>query len=209
MLVFLAANFLLSLPFRYLGDGRIFHYIPPLLAFMGLVLIMPGMALGAFLGFRTYRAPRRIATRVGAGFGALIGWTGFFTLAWAANAFDLGSRDQVFHIPVFPDLGSSVIASSFLPLVILATVIVMFSLYLRDANFQQRRRIALAGAALALLAGLLVMITGFDPLGVAGVVITTASAALGGWVGGFGYARAGGEEMLPPGELAGGFAERQ
>lgn len=198
MLVFLAANFLLSLPFRYLGDGTIFRYLLPLLAFMGLVLILPGMALGAFLGFRTYRAPKRTATRAGAGLGALIGWTGFFALAWAANSFGLGNQDRVFHIPVFPDISNSVLSGAFLPLVILATVIVLFSLNLRDANFQQRRRIAAAGAALALLAGLLVMLTGFDPLGVAGVVISTASATLGGWVGGFGYARAGGDEMLPP-----------
>ncbi len=199
MLVFLAANFLLSLPFRYIGSGEVYSYLPPRLAFLGLALIVPGMALGAFLGLRTYRAPRRIAMRAGVGVGALIGWTSFFTLAWAANTFDLDSRDQAFRATVFPGLEGSLISPAFLPLVLIGTLVVMFALYSRNATFQQRRRIALAGAALPLLAGFTIIATGFDPLGVAGALISTVSAALGGWIGGFGYARAGGDEMMPPG----------
>nr|MBA3616675.1 hypothetical protein [Rubrobacteraceae bacterium] len=38
-----------------------------------------------------------------------------------------------------------------------------------------------------------------DPLGVLGALISTLSGAIGGYVGGSGYARAGGDDMIPPG----------
>ena len=55
------------------------------------------------------------------------------------------------------------------------------------------------GAVLAVLAGLGVVATDFDPLGVVGAMISTASGAIGGYVSGSGYARAGGDDMIPPG----------
>src|SRR3954470_16439132 len=82
MLMFLLANFLLVLPSRYLGSGALFGYLPPRLAFLGTLLILPGMALAAVLGARTFRTPRKRGTRVGAGVGALIGYSGFFGLEW-------------------------------------------------------------------------------------------------------------------------------
>lgn len=204
MLMFLAANFLLALPFRYIGNTDIFRILLPTLALVGLVLIVPGMVLGAILGFRTLRAPARRATRAGAGLGALIGWTGFFTLIWATNALGLGGGDSALHDAIFSGLSGGVAFGAFLPLVILATVIVMFSVYLRDATNLQRQRIAMAGVALALLAGFLVLSTGLDVLGAVGALISTASATIGGWIGGYGYSRAGGEEMLPPNETSRG-----
>src|SRR5215217_7717199 len=50
MLVFLAANFLLVLPSRYLGSGELYRYLPPTLAYLGTLLILPGMVLAALLG---------------------------------------------------------------------------------------------------------------------------------------------------------------
>ena len=120
ILVFLAAAFLFTLPFRYIGSGEIFGYALPRLAFFGLVLILPGMALGAALGARTYRAPMRSATRVGAGIGAVIGWTSFFTLAWFAIAFDFGSRDQAFRTVVFPGIEGGVAFYAFPALALLS-----------------------------------------------------------------------------------------
>lgn len=199
MLVFLAVNFLASLPFRYVGDGRIYGYVPPRLAFMGLALLLPGMVLAAVLGARTYRVGRRRGTRVGAGVGALIGWTGFFSLAWIANALGFSSRDQAFQVVVFPGLRDSAAYYVFPQLAVLAALIVMFSLYSREAGMELRQRTALAGTALALIAGFLVIFTSFDELGVAGVLISTFSGAIAGYVSGAGYARAGGEEMIPPG----------
>ena len=199
ILAFLLANFLISLPFRYVGNEDIFGYVPARLAFLGLVLILPGMALAAVLGLRTYRAEKRRAVRVGAGIGALIGWSGFFALAWFAAAFGFDGRDLAFRVVIFPGLGDSYAFYLFPQLIVLATVIVMFALYSRRADFELRRRAALAGTALAMLAGFLVISTSFDGLGVAGVLISTVSAAFGGYVSGMGYARAGGDDRIPPG----------
>lgn len=199
ILAFLLANFLISLPFRYVGNEDIFGYVPARLAFLGLILILPGMVLGAVLGHRTYRAEKRRAVRVGAGIGALIGWTGFFALAWFAAAFGFDERDLAFRVVIFPGFGDSYAFYLFPQLAILATAIVMFSLYSKRANFELRRRTALAGTALVMLAGFLVISTSFDPLGVAGALISTVSAAFGGYVSGMGYARAGGDDRIPPG----------
>jgi len=199
MLVFLAANFLLVLPFRYLGSGELYGYLPPRLAFLGTLLILPGMALAAVLGARTFRTPRKRGTRVGAGVGALIGYSGFFGLEWLAIALGLESRDQAFRRIIFPDLGGTLAFYAFVPLTLIGTGLVMFALYSKGADFEWRRRLVLAGGALAVLAGLGVVATDFDPLGVTGAIISTAAGAIGGYISGSGYARAGGDEMIPPG----------
>jgi hypothetical protein len=199
MLVFLAANFLLVLPSRYIGSGELYGYLPPRLAFLGTLLILPGMVLAAVLGARTFRTPRTRGTRVGAGVGALIGYSGFFSLEWLAIAFGLESRDQAFRTVVFPDLGGSLAFYAFVPLTLLATGLVVFALYSKGADFERRRNLVLAGTALAVLAGLGVTVADPDPLGVLGALISTLSGAIGGYVSGAGYARAGGDDMIPPG----------
>jgi hypothetical protein len=199
MLVFLAANFLLALPFRYVGGGEVYGYLPPRLAFLGTALLLPGMALAAVLGARTFRTPRRRGTRVGTGIGALIGWSGFFSVVWLAIAFGLDRRDQIFQTVVFPDLGGTLAFYAFVPLTLAATALAMYALYARTFDLGRRRRLTLIGAALAAFAGLAILATDFDPLGVAGVLISTVSGALGGYVSGSGYARAGGDDMIPPG----------
>jgi hypothetical protein len=199
MLTFLAANFLLVLPSRYFGDGEIYGYLPPRLAFLGTVMILPGMVLAAVLGARTFRTPRRRGTRVGAGVGALIGWSGFFGLEWLAIAFGLNRRDQAFQTVVFPDLAGSLAFYAFVPLTLVATALVIYALYTRRTDFERRRRLVLVGAALAVIAGLAVLVTDFDPLGVMGALISTLSGAIAGYVSGAGYARAGGDDMIPPG----------
>ena len=136
MLVFLAANFLLVLPSRYLGSGELYGYLPPTLAYLGTLLILPGMVLAALLGARTYRTPRTRGTRVGAGVGALIGYSGFFGLAWLAIALGLNRRDQAFRTVVFPDLGGSLAFYAFVPLTLLATGLVIYALYSRAAELR-------------------------------------------------------------------------
>jgi hypothetical protein len=199
MLVFLLANFLLVLPTRYLGGGTLYGYVPPTLAFLGTALILPGMVLAAVLGVRTFRTPRKRGTRVGAAVGALIGYSGFFGLAWLAIAFGFERRVQAFRTVVFPDLGGTPAFYAFVPLTLAATALVIVALYGKNADFERRRNLAVAGAVLAVLAGLGVVATDFDPLGVLGALISTVSAAAGGYVGGAGYARAGGDDMIPPG----------
>src|SRR5215211_4192020 len=198
-LVFLAANFLLVLPSRYLGSGELYRYLPPTLAFLGTLLILPGMVLAALLGARTFRTPRKRGTRVGAGVGALIGYSGFFGLAWLAIAFGLNRRDQAFRTVVFPELAGSLAFYAFVPLTLLATGLVIFALYSKGANFERRRGLVYAGAALSVLAGLGIVATDPDPLGVAGALISTLAGTIGGYVSGSGYARAGGDDMIPPG----------
>jgi hypothetical protein len=199
MLVFLLANFLLVLPSRYLGSGALFGYLPPRLAFLGMLLILPGMALAAVLGARTFRTPRKRGTRVGAGVGALIGYSGFFGLEWLAIAFGLDERDQAFRLVLFSDLGGTLAFYAFVPLTLVATGLVIYALYSRNADFERRRNLAVVGAVLAVVAGLAVVATDFDLLGVLGAVISSLAAAVGGYVSGAGYARAGGDDMIPPG----------
>jgi len=198
MLVFLAANFLLVLPSRYLGSGELYGFLPPTLAYLGTLLILPGMVLAAVLGARTFRTPRRRGTRVGAGVGALIGYSGFFGLTWLAIALGLNRRDQAFRTVVFPNLDGSLAFYAFVPLTLLATGLVIFALYTRGVDLEWRRSLVLVGAALAVLAGLGVVATDPDPLGIAGALISTASGAIGGYVSGSGYARAGVDDMIPP-----------
>jgi hypothetical protein len=199
MLVFLLANFLLVLPSRYLGSGALFGYLPPRLAFLGTALILPGMVLGAMLGARTFRTPVRRGTRVGAGVGAMIGFSGFFALEWLATALGFAERDQAFRIVLFPDLGGTLAYYAFVPLTLAATVLAVYALYSKNSDFGRRLRLAVLGAVLAVLAGLGVMATDFDFLGVLGALVSTLAAAIGGYVSGAGYARAGGNDMIPPG----------
>lgn len=199
MLTFLAVNFFLSFPFRYVGGGEVYNYVPPRLAYLGTALLVPGMIFAAVLGARTYRAPRRVAGRVGAGVGALIGLSGFFSLAWLATALGFARRDQAFRTETFADIGG-IAFYLFPPLTITATVLVVYALYSRAANEERRRRLGLIGGGLAVLAGLGLFVSDFDPVGLAGVLISVVSAALAGWVGGAGgYARAGGDDLIPPG----------
>ena len=199
MLVFLLVNFLLVLPSRYLGSGALFGYLPPRLAFLGMALILPGMALAAALGARTFRTPGKRGTRVGAGIGALIGFSGFFALEWLATALGFAQRDQAFRVVLFPDLGGTLAFYAFVPLTLIATGLVIYALYSRNATFDRRLRLAVVGAVLAALAGLGVVATDLDLLGVMGALVSTLAAAVGGYVSGAGYARAGGNDMIPPG----------
>jgi hypothetical protein len=187
ILTFLAAAFLLLLPFRYVGSGEIYRLLPGL-SFFGLVLIVPGTALAAALGARTYRTLRRRATRVGAGIGAIIGWSSFFALAWLTGVLrPSGSPGPAYY--------------AFVPLALAAAGLILRALFSRGADFRRRRNLVLAGAALAGVAGVALLAADFQAVAVVGALIATAAAALAGWVGGAGYARAGGEEMIPPGAV--------
>ena len=197
ILAFLAAAFLLLLPFRYVGDGSLFRLLGGLSGF-GLFLILPGTALAALVGARTYRSQVRRSMRSGAGVGAIIGWTSFFTIAWLTSI-----------LPPPPGAeGASLVSSGamsgfiryvFAPLVLVATCLILYALLSRKINFERGRTLILAGAVLAGLAGLAVLFTDFGFSNAAGVLVSAVSGAFGGWVAGFGYARTGGDEMIPPG----------
>ena len=199
LLTFLAANFFIALPFRYFGWEAVYNYVPPTLAYLGTVVLLPGMVLAAVLGARTYRAPRRIAGKVGAGVGALIGFSGLLSVVWLSAALGFAERDQAFRNEVFANVGG-VPFYLFLPLTLAATALVIYALYSRKADARKRWRFGLVGAGLAVLAGIGLELSDPDLVGIVAVLISTVSAALAGWVGGAGgYARAGGDEMIPPG----------
>ena len=199
MLVFLAANFLLVLPSRYLGSGELYGYLPPALAYLGTLLILPGMVLAALLGARTFRTPRTRGTRVGAGVGALIGYSGFFGLAWLAIALGLNRRDQAFRTVVFPDLGGSLAFYAFVPLTLLATGLVILRPLCQRRGLRATAQARLCRGGARGACGARRRGDGSDPLGVLGALISTLSGAIGGYVSGAGYARAGGDDMIPPG----------
>jgi hypothetical protein len=188
ILAFLAAAFLLLLPFKYVGSGDVYKLLGGL-SFFGLVLILPGTALAAALGARTYRSQRRRGTRVGMGVGAIVGWTSFFALAWLTGVLrsSIGSSGPAYY--------------AFVPLALAATGLVLYALFSTSADFDRRRNLILVGTALTLVAGLAVLVSNFEPLAIIGALISTAAAALAGWIAGVGYSRAGGDDMIPPGSV--------
>jgi hypothetical protein len=129
----------------------------------------------------------------------MIGFSGFFALEWLATALGFAQRDQAFRIVVFPDLGGTLAYYAFVPLTLVAAGLVIYALYSKNVDFGRRLRLAAFGAVLAALAGLGVVATDFDILGVLGALVSTVAAAIGGYVSGAGYARAGGNDMIPPG----------
>jgi hypothetical protein len=78
---------------------------------------------------------------------------------------------------------------------------VLYALFTMGASFERRRNLVLAGAAVALAAGLAVLATDFGWSTLVGALVSTAAAGLAGWVAGVGYSRAGGDDMIPPGAV--------
>jgi hypothetical protein len=175
MLVFLLAAFLLSLPFRYVGEGEAYSATLLGLAFVGIALILPGMVLGAVLGARTYRVENALGARAGAGVGAAAGLAGylFFSL--------VGDLPLIAAPPVI-SLG-----------------LLLYALFARGQDLRRRRQMVLLALALSAFSGVAAFLLDFDSIALMGALISVASGAAGGYVGGIGYARAGGDAMIPPG----------
>lgn len=174
-LIFLLAAFLLSLPFRYVGEGDAYSATLLGLAFVGTALILPGMVLGAILGARTYRVENAFGARAGAGVGAVAGLASYLF-------FSLVGDLPLIAAPHVVSLG-----------------LLLYALFATGQNFRRRRGAVLLAVALSALAGVVAFFLDFDPTALLGALISTASAAAGGYVGGIGYARAGGDARIPPG----------
>lgn len=178
MLTFLAAAFVFPLPLWWVGDGVLFGEIQFRLSLFGIVLLLPGMMIGAAVGSRTYRAPVRRASRVGAGIGALASWTSFILIvAWLSGS----------------------IIYLYAPFAFVAGALVLYALYARGQSFSRRRMLVLVAMGLSVVSGIVALALDASVLGPVGAVFSVAAGAVGGWVAGFGYARTGGDEMIPPG----------
>jgi hypothetical protein len=194
MLAFLAAAYVLPLPLRFLGGvlDIVPTAIPFRLTLFGLVMFLPGLALGAALGKRTYRAERWRATRTGAGIGAVLGWTSFFVVD-RVGEYVIPGWVRFFEV-------SDALLYPLGVLALAATALVLYALFSKD-DYAQRKVLAFVGSGLVLGAGLVVLVAGFDAAGLVSVLLSTGAGAIGGWVAGIGYARAGGDEMIPPGAV--------
>lgn len=194
MLAFLAAAYVLPLPLRFLGG--VLEIVPTAIPFrltlFGLVMFLPGLALGAALGKRTYRAERWRATRTGAGIGAVLGWTSFFVVD-RVGEYVIPGWTRFFEVSdalLYP-LGILTLA---------ATALVLYALFSK-ADYPRRKALAFLGSGIAVGAGIAVLLAGFDAAGLVSGLLSTGAGAVGGWVAGIGYARAGGDEMIPPGAV--------
>jgi hypothetical protein len=194
MLAFLASAYVLPLPLRFLGETLeiVPTAIPFRLTLFGLVMFLPGLALGAVLGLRTYRAERWRATRTGAGIGAVLGWTSFFFVD-RVGGYVIPAWSRFFEVGDALLYPLGVVA-------LVATALVLYSMFSK-ADYPQRKLSGHAGAGMVLVAGLAVLIAGFDAAGLVAALLSTGAGAAGGWVAGIGYARAGGDEMIPPGAV--------
>ncbi|HEX8259514.1 MAG TPA: hypothetical protein VF558_04385 [Rubrobacteraceae bacterium] len=175
VLIFLLVAFLLVLPFRYVGEGEVYSATLLGLAFVGIALILPGMALGAALGARTYRVENPVGARAGVAVGAVGGLAGYLF-------FSLVGDLPLIAAPSVVSLG-----------------LLLYALFATKRDLRWRRRMVLLAAALSVLSGAVAFLVDFDPISLLGALVSTASAAAGGYVGGIGYARAGGDAMIPPG----------
>lgn len=192
MMAFLAAAYILPLPLRFVGGSEIPDAVPFRLTLFGLFSFMPGIALGVVLGLRTYRAQKKVAARSGTVIGAALGWTSFFVVD------RLGGYAIPGWVPFF-EVGGALSYALLAP-VLAATALVLYALFSK-ASYAWRLLLGLVGIALAALSGAVVLVADFGAEGLACALISAGSGALGGWVAGIGYARAGGNEMIPPGAV--------
>lgn len=190
-MAFLAAAYILPLPLRFFSS-EIPTAIPFRLTLFGIFAFMPGLVLGTILGLRTYRAQRRVANRAGTVIGAAMGWASFFLV-------DLTGGWIIAGWAPFFEVGGGLL-SAFTIFSAVAAALVLYALFAK-ADYAQRRAAGAGGCALSLLAGAVVLVGDFDDAGLACALISAGSGALGGWVAGIGYARAGGNEMIPPGAV--------
>ena len=181
-LAFLAVASFGLMPVWFVFGWNVFSFLEGL-AFFAIPLFLPAMVLGAALGLRTYRSGRREATRNGAAIGAIVGWTGFASLLWFENVAADGAG-SLYWLAV--------------PAVLAAAVLVLYALFAGRAQMRLRRRLVLAAALLVGVQGLALLAADFDPILAVVALVSTLAGAAGGWTAGIGYARAGGDEMIPP-----------
>ena len=185
-LAFLAVASFGLMPLWFFSGWNVFSVLEGI-AFYATLLILPAMVLGALLGTQTYRSERREATRNGAALGAIFGWTGSSFLLWLENVAPGGDGALLYWLAV--------------PLVLAAAALVLYALFAHAAEMSRRRRAVIVAAAFVGVTGLVLLVADFDPVRLIVAVVSTLAGAAGGWTAGIGHARAGGDDMIPPGAV--------
>lgn len=184
-LAFLAVASFGLMPVWFIAGWDVFSLLEGI-TFYAMLLFLPAIFFAAVVGARTYRSPRREATRAGTAIGAVVGWTGFVFLLWLENVADRGF------------VGVGVIYWLTVPAVLAAATLLLYAVFPGKTSMEQRRRLVLIGGAIAGVTGLVLLVANFSLLQVLVALVSLLSGAGGGWTAGIGYARAGGEEMIPP-----------
>ncbi len=182
-LAFLAVASFGLMPLWFVFGWNVFSFLEGL-AFFATLLILPAMFFGAALGLRTYRSRRSEATRNGTAIGAIVGWTGFASLVWFESVAS-GLASPLYWLAA--------------PAVLAAAALVLYALFAVGAEMLRRRRLVLVAALLVGTTGLALLAADFAPILVVVALVSTLAGAAGGWTAGIGHARAGGDEMIPPG----------
>lgn len=184
-LAFLAVASFGLMPVWFLAGWDVFSLLEGI-AFYATLIFLPAIFLAAVVGARTYRTLRHQATRAGAAVGAVFGWTGFIFLVWLENVADRGLA------------GAGFIYWLTVPAVLAAAALVLYAVFPTKLGMDRRRRLVLIGAGIAGVTGLALLAANFSLLQVLVAVVSLLAGAGSGWTAGVGYARAGGEEMIPP-----------
>ncbi|MGI8650687.1 MAG: hypothetical protein ACR2KW_09965 [Rubrobacter sp.] len=179
-LAFLAVISILLMPLWFFGDWNVFSLLEgPTLA--ACILFLPALIGAAVLGARTYRSEKKFATRNGTYIGTIIGWLGY--------AF-------IVYLEVI-QTGGGFLANLYLPLATVSSALILYALF--SPETEKGRKAVMVAAILALIGGVLLLVLDGTGLVIIGAIVSAVAGAAGGWTAGFGYARAGGAEMLPPG----------
>jgi hypothetical protein len=184
-LAFLAVASFGLMPLWFLSGWNVFSVLEGI-AFFATLLILPAMLLGALLGLRTYRSVRREATRGGVAVGAVVGWSGFAFLLWLEGVAP-GGVGPLYWLAAPP--------------VLAAAAAVVYALFAGAAGMRRRRQAVLLAAVLVGLTGLALLVADPSPVSVVVAVVSTLAGAAGGWTAGIGHARAGGDDLIPPGAV--------
>lgn len=184
-LAFLAVASLGLMPVWFFAGWDVFSILEGI-TFYATVIFLPVMVLAAVAGARTYRTERQLATRNGTAVGAVVGLIGFAFLLWLENVAAEGSEPGLFYWLVGPP-------------VVAGAALTLYAVFPGKLDHAQRRRLVLVSAVLVGLTSLALLAANFSLLQVMTAGLCLLSGAAAGWTAGIGYARAGGEEMLPPG----------
>jgi hypothetical protein len=185
-LAFLAVASFGLMPLWFFSGWNVFSALEGI-AFYATLLILPAMLLGAVLGVRTYRSERREATRNGMAVGAIVGWAGSAFLLWLENVAPGGEATLLYWLAVPPALA--------------AAALIIYALFARATVMGRRRRAVLLAAVLVGVPGLVLLVADFDLVRLTVAAVSTLAGAAAGWTAGIGHARAGGDDMIPPGAV--------